>query len=1078
MKKLFTLFTSVLALCSMEATAAIVKVDDASKVRMMNTSTYSNLTLTSGENTVDAGSYSVASSDYNYELNKVELNGNAVAASYGYWNVTLADTDTLTITALYDSATYAVTVTAPTGAISKATCGETTVTDFSTSFNAASGYKVELVPNSSAWTINSVKVNGETASYYSGNIQVTVKGATTIEVDATEKATNNFTIKVSDPAAVKAYGAQYSSYYDSNCSITLTDTVNSVSLAQDYTYVAFQKNDGCYITSVTVGSEEIDANYGVYYVPVSNGCTINVVCGAIVKDKTATIVVTDKSAASYGFYFQNADRSSIELNEGENNLQFAASDNPFSLSIYGSDIAPAVYNKGVAVAPYYEGGTSYQFSIADGDYVEVFVKGGESAYGVTGIAEGDYIVKHVTTGKYLGGANAWGTQASVLPHGQIMTVVSSEGKYKLDTHTYNPDANDMHYLGANGYVDAVAAALDIEKVQGGYTISCAAGTYYSVLEGTVVAPDATTADVWEFTTYEKAVEKLAQATAENPMDATFMIKAANFSQRHYNKNYEPAWTIEANNCNICGGSSSNCNAESWKSAFNVYQELKVPNGKYTLSAQAALTDYTNAYDGTDYPVVYANTATSVFNNMEEGDRGTSMGALSTAFSAGKYYIEPITVVVTDSILRVGVKGTRTDTWCVWDNFELTYSGPLAPVIKVDDASKVRVMSQTDYSYLTLADGENEVAAGRYSIQSNVYGYTLNKVFLNGEEVTGSYGYWYVTVNPGDVAEVKALYDSATYAVTLTAPAGSITSVTANGNSVSNFSEPFNAPAGYAVTVTPNTTAWNIKSVKVNGSAVSYYSGSIDVNIVGATTIEIDAEEKVAKQVTIHVSDVNAVKAYGAQYSSYYDSSCPLTLTDTTTVVTLADDYGYVAITKNAGYYITSVTCGETTANEYNGVYYIAVTNGSVVNVVCGEIVKDQTATIVVKDMASANYNFYMQNADRESITLEEGTNTLNFATAYNPFYLGIYGETIAPVIYINGEVKNPAYEGSTSYELTLADGDYVEIFVLGGESQYEATGVESLTTTTEQQIYTLGGSRINAVQKGINIINGRKVLVK
>ena len=169
------------------------------------------------------------------------------------------------------------------------------------------------------------------------------------------------------------------------------------------------------------------------------------------------------------------------------------------------------------------------------------------------------------------------------------------------------------------------------------------------------------------------------------MDATFLILNPNFGRN--NRNAE-AWTMEASNKNLCGGRDENKCAESWQSAFTLSQTIEVPNGKYVLVAQAALTDYTNAYDGTDYPVIYANDATSKFINMEEADRGTSMDILSDAFTAGKYKVDPITVIVTDGKLTVGAKGTRTDTWCIWDNFELEYYGAIEDGIETVLSTKV------------------------------------------------------------------------------------------------------------------------------------------------------------------------------------------------------------------------------------------------------------------------------------------------------------------------------------------------------------------------------------------------------
>ena len=106
------------------------------------------------------------------------------------------------------------------------------------------------------------------------------------------------------------------------------------------------------------------------------------------------------------------------------------------------------------------------------------------------------------------------------------------------------------------------------------------------------------------------------------------------------------------------------------------QTISIPNGYYRLRAQAALTDYTGAYDGANYPVVYAADQTTPFQEMQGDDRGSSMTRLSSSFSAHKYYTAWIPVTVTSGSLTIGVKGTRTNTWCIWDNFQLEYLGPI------------------------------------------------------------------------------------------------------------------------------------------------------------------------------------------------------------------------------------------------------------------------------------------------------------------------------------------------------------------------------------------------------------------
>ena len=161
-----------------------------------------------------------------------------------------------------------------------------------------------------------------------------------------------------------------------------------------------------------------------------------------------------------------------------------------------------------------------------------------------------------------------------------------------------------------------------------------------------------------------------------PIDATFLILNPNFGRNNRNTT---AWTMDATNQNLCGGSNDNKCAESWCSAFTLSQTLNkvmsyVPNGIYCLTAQAALTDYANKYDGAEYPVIFANEESSPFKNMEGSDIGSNMSKLSTAFANGKYQVDPIFFEVTDGKITIGARGTRIDTWCTWDNFRLTYYG--------------------------------------------------------------------------------------------------------------------------------------------------------------------------------------------------------------------------------------------------------------------------------------------------------------------------------------------------------------------------------------------------------------------
>lgn len=308
------------------------------------------------------------------------------------------------------------------------------------------------------------------------------------------------------------------------------------------------------------------------------------------------------------------------------------------------------------------------------------------------IEAGEYYIQNASSGLFLGGANSWGTQGSVLSQGQLYAVSLNEGQYTL-TNTALSSGNKT--LGYNLYADTNAAEngnqWNIEAVEGkegvftiygkgkkdkvddafeGYLAqSATAGHHIGFLLEAIATPSE--AAEWRFLTKEQAIAELEGATAANPKDASFLIGDANFSRNHDNK----PWTIVASNCNIAGGDNGNMCAESWRSTFTVSQTLTgLPAGVYEVTAQAALTDYANKYDGADYPVVFGNEASVPFFDMDESDRGTDMGTLSNSFAQGKYVVNAIKAVVTDGTLTIGVKGTRTDTWCIWDNFQIKYIG--------------------------------------------------------------------------------------------------------------------------------------------------------------------------------------------------------------------------------------------------------------------------------------------------------------------------------------------------------------------------------------------------------------------
>ena len=312
---------------------------------------------------------------------------------------------------------------------------------------------------------------------------------------------------------------------------------------------------------------------------------------------------------------------------------------------------------------------------------------------------GDYYFKNVESGKFLGGANSWGTQASLIDHGIVFNVALKDGKYTLDSNTSN-GGNNHYFTGT--YVDGAAANVEIiETSAGQYVMKI--GDKYIKTDGKIVTNDGDEASAakWQIIPIADLKKAFDTATFENPADATFLIKGANFSRNHLENS---AWKGFQSGQPRIGGPDSNCCAEGWNTNFDVYQEISdVPKGLYKLTVQGfyragGFAVAASAHNGGTEAlnaILYANDNTITLNSVfkdaataADADKGlgtstaagyipNSMDEASKAFSAGLYKNEPVYVYVgDDGKLKIGIKKSTliSDDWTIFDNFELAYVG--------------------------------------------------------------------------------------------------------------------------------------------------------------------------------------------------------------------------------------------------------------------------------------------------------------------------------------------------------------------------------------------------------------------
>ena len=306
------------------------------------------------------------------------------------------------------------------------------------------------------------------------------------------------------------------------------------------------------------------------------------------------------------------------------------------------------------------------------------------------IAEGKYYLYNVAAQGFIVGANNWGTRASIAKTGGVeFEAVLADGKYELKSA---PLYIGKH-LGFNGYVDNADLSnwtiAPAEGQEGVFTLSTNDGKvlFWDGGNATTTSvgamPETVANAYWQFISPAERLAAFAAATAQNPVDATFLIQNPNFSREASSS----VWTMVADNMNLCGGTNENKCAESWHSTFTLSQVIgNAPKGLYALTAQGF---FSPADAGGSKPVFYANEETVTFPAKTGSE--DDMDKASNSFLSGLYVCDPIFVKVTENgALTVGAKlEGNTALWCIWDNFQLTYYGEGTDIEDVKNAAIIK-----------------------------------------------------------------------------------------------------------------------------------------------------------------------------------------------------------------------------------------------------------------------------------------------------------------------------------------------------------------------------------------------------
>lgn len=338
---------------------------------------------------------------------------------------------------------------------------------------------------------------------------------------------------------------------------------------------------------------------------------------------------------------------------------------------------------------------------------------------------GKFYIYNNESGLFISAGANWGTRSIGDETGIDFLLRKSNGKYTLDSNISNGGNNQ--YLGSNLFCDSGSFEWTLTKAgtidgKQAYTISDGTNHLLSPTTAGEVINTTTNGNSnlakWVLLTKTDLMQRMENATEDNPVDATFLLPCAGFGRN--DKRIE-RWNGSPARGGYAGGEWGNQNAEKFNTTFDVYQLVTdAPDGLYEVTCQAfyrygghgispaatAKANGTEALNAKFYANDVVADVLSIFADADncgtvgvESDYGyapNTMDDASNYFQAGLYQNGPLRFVVEGGSLRVGIKKdvAVTNDWTIFDNFRLSYLGPDYIIGDVNNDKQITIADVT------------------------------------------------------------------------------------------------------------------------------------------------------------------------------------------------------------------------------------------------------------------------------------------------------------------------------------------------------------------------------------------------